>query len=29
MGLEPGEPGRQLEQQRQELPFSEPQQEHA
>ena len=28
-GLEPGDPGRELEQQRQELPFGEPQQEHA
>jgi hypothetical protein len=27
--LEPREPRRQLEQQRRELPFSEPQQEHA
>ena len=28
-GLEPGEPGRELEQHRQELPVGEPQQEHA
>ena len=28
-GLEPGEPGRQLEQRLRELPFGEPQQEHA
>jgi hypothetical protein len=29
MGLEPGEPGRELEQHRQELPVGEPQQELA